>query len=217
MPQPDFSYIRLSHSLPEPLKRKKKIRALFSILKSQFFMLQQHGLWLHQNFYFISCDFPHFLFSISFIQQHPYATYTGLSLGLPGNIFPGATGSLETSSSISHVLDASDLFFKAPTTHMWLRCICLPVPTNAVIERSFLVYTLELHCFIYSPHPTGCPACLLWETEQTCVSANLLWTWTSLLVTVIPAKLLPTSFLLVSVNPTHLKQNARATHFLTRH
>lgn len=51
MPQPDFSYIRLSHSLAEPLQRKKKNWDFFFQYSSlSLFMLQQHGLWLHQNF-----------------------------------------------------------------------------------------------------------------------------------------------------------------------
>lgn len=159
MPQPDFSYIRLSHSLAEPLQRKKKMRAFFNTQVSIFYVTIT---WIHQNFYLISCDFPGFLLSIYFIQQHPYAIWTDLSLGLPGNTFPGEISSLETSSSISHALGVSYLFSK-PQQYMWPRCICLPVPTNAVVERSFLVYISELHCLIYSTHPPGCPACLLWR------------------------------------------------------
>lgn len=165
MPQPDFSYIRLSHSFAEPLQRKKKIRVLFSILKSQVFYVTATWIMASPEFLFNFLWLSWFLFFYFF---HAAASLCHLNWleSWVARQYISRWNSFSWNLFFHFTYSGCFIFvFQTLTTHMWPRCICLPVPTNASVERSFLDYTSESHRLIYSPHPTGCPACLLWRNR----------------------------------------------------
>lgn len=145
MPHPDFSYIRLSHSLAEPLQRKKKIWfffstfvqvSVFSVTAMQVIASPEswfNSLWLLSlflsffSFFLLTCK-THNRKALPKQRQQ----WSDLAFGLLSGTILGETGSLATPSSISHALDISYLFSKAPTTHMSQRYIRLPVHVSCV-------------------------------------------------------------------------------------
>lgn len=96
MPHPDFPYIRLSHSIAEPLQRKKKI-VFQRLFGSHFSLLQQWGIRVMASpeFWFNSL-WLFFLFNISFIQLHPVGQHFPFHFDLFINRKSYTTGDLLT-------------------------------------------------------------------------------------------------------------------------